>query len=516
MQDYSQAHLTQQLVYESARAHPERSALLFQGRGMSYDKLADSVARSRSYFGRIGVGPGDRVLLLLPDCPSFVIAFFGIIAAGGIPVPLSTSVDIEEAAGAVSVAQPIVIIVDERSAVRFKPLLLMEGVETVIIASWSAPAEFEREMQLCNADHSIIYAPDRLAYGLFSSGSTGAPKLIPHRHKDLLLAYDSYASPHVGYRYGDICLAVPKLHFGYGLGNNLAFPLRAGAAVILFPEAPNASVLIEAALAHAPTLFFSQPRALAELLGVNTTREAMGSVRLCVSAGEPLHNSLIDRWRALTGTDIYDSYGTTEVGHVFMVPTPGNHRPGSVGGPIAGCDIVLRDPEGRPTEETLGELWVRTPSAANCYWNNRAASEDVFQDGWVRTRDTFFRDEHGRFYPRGRVDDLIKLGCGKWVNPTDVEQLLTLVPGVSECVVLGTTGMDGLTVLKAILVYEGTNNQVHAAEMAASSVREKWPNEPERWLTKVEFTRCLPKTSTGKIKRSAVDGQTMTEFAYNC
>ncbi|MER8387068.1 AMP-binding protein [Mesorhizobium sp. M1380] len=510
-------HLTDYLIYRTAASQQHRVAIRYRQTELTYGALAESVSACGAWVRSLGFRPGQRAVLLLADCPSFVTAFFGILAAGGIAVPVSPSLSVEDAAAAVSLAGASLVLVD-RAQSRLAALKTLRDVSNLFLASAEDPSEFELSVDaFMGAPASLQHSPSDVAYGLLSSGSTGTPKIIPHKHVDPVVGFALYAAPVLKIGSDDITLSVAKLHFGYGLGSNLFFPLCAGASSVLISSPPSAHTVAAETTFHRPSLFFAQPRALSEISSYGAGAQAFRQVRACVSAGEPLHASIIRGWLDFCDGEILDSYGTTEVGHVFLAPRIGESKLGSVGKPISGCETEIRTPEGECSEPgTVGELWVRAPSAATGYWNDPAASSAIFQKGWVRTKDLFHKDKEGFYFLHGRVDDMLKLGCGIWVNPVEMEAIINGIEGVVESAVVGAASDDGLTSLKAYIVLrDGTAPHTLLSDIA-DQIRQKWPQEAERQLTLAEFVRHLPRTATGKLDRRGLGGMTMTEFAYKC
>ena len=163
-----------------------------------------------------------------------------------------------------------------------------------------------------------------------------------------------------------------------------------------------------------------------------------------------------------------------------------------------------------------GTRRARGPMVIPGYWNDPVRSEPSFRDGWFTTSDMFSVDEDGYYYIHGRADHLIKLGCGDWVNPTELENVLREHGAVDECAVVGAPDDAGLLVLKAVVVVgTGALSQALAAELS-DLIRHRWPLEPFKHLGLVEFAAGLPKTAAGKLDRSKLSPASITEFSYRC
>src|SRR5262249_8677914 len=177
------------------------------------------------------------------------------------------------------------------------------------------------------------------------------------------------------------------------------------------------------------------------------------SIRLCVSAAEVLSTEVFNRWSALTGHEIVEGLGSTEVSHIYLANRPDNKKPGAAGMRVPGYEIVLKDQDGRPTaagEE--GIMWVRGDSAMPLYWNRPdKTAETIRHEGWIYTGDRFLLDGDGFYFFGGRADDLIKV-WGQWVYPLEVELCLPAHPAVLECAVFGVELPDRRMTLKAAVV----------------------------------------------------------------
>ena len=222
-----------------------------------------------------------------------------------------------------------------------------------------------------------------------------------------------------------------------------------------------------------------------------------GRLRLSVSAGEALPAEIGRRWRELTGTDILDGVGSTEMLHIFLSNAPDNVEYGTSGVAVPGYGLRLVDPDGNDVpDDEVGELLVNGPSAADAYWNQRAKSRSTFEGQWTRTGDKYYRRPDGRYVYCGRTDDMFKVS-GQWVSPFEVEQALASHPSVLEAAVVPALDDEGLEKPKAFVVpaASATIDVAGLQEHVKNAVgMHKYP----RWIVVAED---LPKTATGKIQR---------------
>ncbi|MEO7096084.1 MAG: benzoate-CoA ligase family protein, partial [Polyangiales bacterium] len=340
---------------------------------------------------------------------------------------------------------------------------------------------------------------DDVAFWLYSSGSTGAPKAAIHLHSHLAQTAELYGKGVLGMTEDDVVFSAAKLFFAYGLGNALTFPLYVGATSVLLAERPTPAAVMRTLVDHEPTIFCGVPTLFASMLADRSLAAAKGSPRLrvSVSAGEALPRHTGMRWRDRFGTDILDGIGSTEMLHIFLSNRPGDIAYGTTGRPVPGYDLELRGDGGVPVPDgEEGALWVRGPSACIGYWADRARTLSTFHGPWTRTGDRYTRDADGRWTYGGRDDDMLKVG-GIWVSPFEVESALSAHPSVLECAVVGHDDSDGLTKPRAFVILKA-GERVAASELQAFVKAKLAPFKYPRW---VEFVDELPKTATGKIQR---------------
>ncbi|MBV9252046.1 MAG: benzoate-CoA ligase family protein [Acetobacteraceae bacterium] len=345
---------------------------------------------------------------------------------------------------------------------------------------------------------------DEVAFWLYSSGSTGAPKGVRHVHSSLRYTADTYSAKVLQIRPDDVMFSAAKLFFAYGLGNAMTFPMSVGAAAVLLPDRPAPEAVLATIHRTQPTLFGGVPTLYAALLANPRIGPGAGSqrLRLCISAGEALPADIGKRWHEMVGVHILDGIGSTEMLHIFLSNRPDDIRYGTTGKPVPGYEVRILDEHGRPVPDgENGELIVSGASAADGYWNQREKSRRTFRGEWTYTGDTYVRDHEGYYRYCGRSDDMMKVS-GIWVSPFEVEEALISHPAVLEAAVVGVQDRDGLTKPRAFVVLQQAAREQDpetVKELLKTHVKErigvwKYP----RW---VDFVDALPKTPTGKIQR---------------
>ena len=468
---------------------------------VSYGQLAERVNRcGNALRNAYGVGPGDRVVLLLHDGPAFFYAFYGAIKIGAVPVPINTlwktgdyRFVLRDSGARVLIAsealQPLVEAIARDDVPDLRHVLIVDRAGSFDrFLEGGAPA-----LEPAGTRH------DEPAFWLYSSGSTGTPKGCVHLQHDMVVCAELYAKAVLKIDERDRFFSVPKLFFAYGLGNGGYFPLAVGATSILWPGPPTPADVYAVIERHRPTLFFFVPTGFGMMLATAGAFD-LSSVRLAVSAGEALPAPLYRRFKERFGIDILDAIGSTEALHMFIANRPHAIRAGSSGLLLDGYDAMLLDEHKKAVAPgDVGDLYIRGEATCREYWNQPEKTANTIQDGWLRTGDKYTQDADGFYWYAGRGDDMLKVG-GLWVSPVEVEAALVAHEAVQECAVVGCEDADGLTKPYAFVVLRaGVDRTPTLAGDLQQFVRSKLAEyKRPRW---VEFRDELPKTATGKMQR---------------
>lgn len=486
------------------RAH--RTAYIDDRGRMTYGELEDRARRLAAALLEAGVRREERVLILMLDTCDWPVCFLGCLYAGVVPVPVNTLLTVDDYAFmlAHSRAQAALVSGALLPALSAAMAATPHEVATVLVSQPQAalPADacdmqdvLDRAMPLAAPAATMADEP---GFWLYSSGSTGRPKGAVHTHANLWWTAELYGKPVLGLSEQDICFSAAKLYFAYGLGNALTFPLSAGATVLLMAERPTPDAVFRRWVEHRPTVFFGAPTGYAAMLASPQLppRDAV-ALRMCSSAGEALPAEIAQRFKAHFGCDIIDGIGSTELLHIFLSNRPGDVRYGTTGRPVPGYDVELRADDGATVPDgEVGDLFIRGPSAALMYWNNREKTQGTFLGAWTRSGDKYVRDAQGYYTYCGRSDDMLKVS-GVYVSPFEVEATLMLHPAVLEAAVIGVEDADGLTKAKAFVVLK--DGLSATADDLRTFVKQRLA--PFKYPRFIEFLPELPKTATGKIQR---------------
>jgi 2-aminobenzoate-CoA ligase len=466
---------------------------------LSYSDLWTRVDRAGHTLRAAGVSPGDRVLLRLPNSAELVAAWLAVQKIGATAVTTSTELRARELAHIVSDAHPAICVVD--------PCFTAEVDRAGELLNWmpqiltSSELSCREEALESDVAAGTDHVPATIAY---TSGLDPEARGACHFPDQILAAADAYAGGVLRLTASDVIGGVVPLAFSYGLGALLVFPLRFGAAVVLdthfHPER-----LLSAVEAHRITVLFGTATCYRLLLRIPNVerRFDLKSLRICVSAGEPLEREVTIEWMRRTGVDLVDGFGTTEMFHVFLSSRPGAIVPGSVGVPVPGYEVRLVDehlvdvPTGTP-----GLLAVRGPTGCR-YWQDGGVQIAARHDGWRLTGDRLVKDRRLGYLFCGRADQLI-VSAGYNVSPAEVERVLLSHPAIEEAAVLGVPDPVRHRIVAAAIVARPRVRpsadfvpKLHAhvqTQLAAFKC-------PRRY----EIISALPRTLTGSIDRRALE-----------
>jgi benzoate-CoA ligase family protein len=469
---------------------------------VSHGDLLRLTCRVASRMRDAGIRREDRVLMVLDDTPAFPAVFLGAMRIGAVPIPSNFLLRPADLGYFLDDSYAVAAVVDASFLDKVRPLLADRPSVSLIVANGDAGDGHSLDDWMGDGDDDLDPVdthPEDMAFWLYSSGSTGRPKGVVHSHEDVWFTCEQYGGGVIGTTADDLHFSTTKMFHAYGLGNNLTFPLWSGATAIYLRGRPSPDQALARIRTHQPTLLFSVPTLFNMMLddpGFGGTD--FSSVRLGISAAEPLPPEVWRRFRDATGVEILDGIGSTEMLHIYCSNRAGEVRPGTSGVPVPGYAVEVRSEDGQvlgPGES--GELHVRGGSLMSSYWHQRTKTRRAISGEWFASGDRYHGDEDGFFTYEGRVDDMMKVG-GLWVSPIEIENRLLEHPSVVEAAVVGYADDAGLTRIRAFVISRGDTGDGLVDELQTwckdGLQRYQYPHD-------VQFVDDFPRTATGKIQR---------------
>jgi 2-aminobenzoate-CoA ligase len=479
-----------------AQGRGDRPCLLGESVRWTYADLEAQANRiAHVLVDDMGLVPGNRVLLRGANSPMLAACWFAVVKAGGIVVgsmPLLRAKELTQIIDKAEVSHALcdVRLAEELGLARSSCATLKHvehfhgaGLEALAAAK---PAQFE----------NVPTAADDTCLIAFTSGTTGTPKGTMHFHRDVMAACACWPAHVLRPGPQDVFIGSPPLAFTFGLGGLLLFPLAAGAASVLLEQA-TPDVLPAAIRGYRATICVSAPTAY-RAMAAHGVAPDFSSLRKCVSAGEALPAATRERWKNLTGIEIIDGIGATEMLHIFISHTEKDVKPGATGKPVPGYTACVVGDDLRPLPPgNVGRLAVKGPTG--CRYLADSRQREYVQGGWNVTGDAYLVDQDGWFVYQARVDDMIVSGGYNIAGP-EVESTLSRHPAVAECGVVGVPDEERGQCVKAFVVPRA------GVEPSAALAKElqdfvKQAIAPYKYPRAIEFVDALPRTETGKLQR---------------
>jgi benzoate-CoA ligase len=482
-------------------------AIRTQAGDRTYGEVAEEANRWGNALRELGVEMENRVLMSVLDSPEFASAFFGTIKSGAVPIPVNTNLKPQDYAYFLNDSRAKVALVSAPLADTFRQIRgELRFLQHLVVIGEAGPGE-QSYSELVGAARAQLSPADTnrddMSFWLYSSGTTGFPKGAVHLQHDMRYCVETYAKQVLGITGDDVTFSVGKLYFAYGLGNSLYFPFSVGGSTVHLAGPPAPGTLLPLVRHFRPTLYFSAPTSYAAMLAADPElweQADFSSVRLCISAGEPLSGSILERWKQRTGIDILDGIGSTEICHIFISNRVGDIRPDSTGTVVPGYEVKVVDEQGMllPDGE-VGTLLVKGDSTCAYYWNQHERTKRTLLGEWISTGDQYIRSPDGHLSYQGRADDMMKVG-GIWVSPTEVEATINRHPAVLECAVVGIVDEQRLIHPEAYVVLQPGRTETVELEV---ELREHVRTQIAHYKCPRDFrfVESLPKTATGKIQR---------------
>lgn len=527
-----------EMVLEVASRYPERAAIDFFARQLTYAELAEDMRRAAGALHQAGVRPGDRVALVMPNCPQHAVAVLGTMLLGAVVVehnPLAPSGELE---GEYARHGARVTIAWSKSLEKLTflgrghttfSMDLTTALPTASRLALKLPIKAAREKrdQLSSPrpgwarswtramrsatpwQGSCPSAMDDVALLIHTGGTTGVPKAAALTHANLMAnVEESITWVPVLHEGAEVFYCILPLFHAFGFTIGFLAGLRLGATVAMFPKFDTAMVL--AAQRRLPCTFFLGVPPMYErlLAAAESTNVDLSSIHFSLSGAMPLSVSLADQWEQATGGLMIEGYGMTEASPILLgSPLASSRARGALGIPFPSTQVKIVDPE-NPSREVpegeVGELIARGPQVFSGYWNQDDETAEVFtQDGWLRTGD-LVQVRDGFIYMADRRKEMIN-SSGFNVYPSQVEEAVRSMPGVLDVAAVGVpAGESGEDVVAAVVLEAG-------ASVTLTDLR-KWAEKslahyalPRQIVVMTE----LPRSQLGKVMRKKVREQIM-------
>ncbi len=506
------------IVDVRARTQPDALALRMlspDGRDAtdhSFADLRDSSMRMGHVLADLGVGKGDRVFVMLPRVIGWYDTVLGAIRLGAIPMPGTTQLKgkdivyrINRAGATVAVTDPdgaAVIQAVREECPTLQHLLVVGGEADGWIDGDAAQAAASTDPLptdiTASADPMLIY---------FTSGTTGNPKMVLHTHASYGIGHQITARFWQDLGPGDVFWGVSDTGWAKAAWSKLFGQWAMGATVVAWNAQgkPDFEQMLRMITDHGVTVFCAPPTIYRNLVTLDLSGHDFSALRHCLAAGEALNPDTFNAWKAATGTEIHDGYGQTETVNLLANYPCMPKKPGSLGKPTPGFDVVVVDADGRPLPPgNEGQIAVRVKPERPVglfveYWQDEEATAAAHVGDHYLTGDRAHVDTDGYFWFVSRDDDVI-ISAGYRIGPFEVESVIIEHPAVQEVACIGVPDDERGQVVKAFVVLTpGTTATPELAEEIKAHVKAN--TAPYKYPRQIEFITDLPKTVSGKVRR---------------
>jgi benzoate-CoA ligase family protein len=486
---------------------------------ITYAKLTAEVARYAAALAGLGLVPEQRLLLFGTDSLDYVTLWLASVQLGAVPVVISDLYKAKDLAYFLTDTAVQFLFIDAEQLPKLFDIAgeLPSTLKTILVRgdvpvdhAARLPGRTVVALQSALEKGGPAVAPyqrhaNDVAYMFYSGGTTGTAKGITHLAHDFVLVTARHGH-FWEYSADDVVFATSKKYFTHGLWPGLLIPLFWGATIVLDRRPPTPEVVLAALSERKVTKLITVPTVLKNMIEVMMKAKQpmrFPALSLVISASEKMPPEMFERFYELTGVELLDSIGSSEITYEWIANRPKVFKRGSLGKPVFGCTIRLIDADGDDVTEpnVPGEAWVKSPTACFYYWRKYDKSRETFAGEWARTGDNLCFDEDGFFWFSGRNNDLFKVK-GLWVSPIDIEAALTRHPAVREAAVVSFEDENGLTKPRAFVVLrDGFAESPDLIEELKAAVA---PLGSYKIPESFRFIDQLPRTTLMKIDRKVL------------
>jgi long-chain acyl-CoA synthetase len=487
------------LLTESAARSPDAPAVRLGEAGLSYAELDERSARLATLLAEKGIQPGDRVGVMLPNVLEFPVAYYGVLRAGGVVVPMNVLLKRREIAFYLEDSGTKLLLAWHDFATEAREGAADEGAELVEVEPASFAALLaEREP----APGLVETAEDDTAVILYTSGTTGKPKGAELTHANLARNADVSSRTTCEIAAGDVVFGGLPLFHSFGQTVAMNASLRVGACLTLVPKFDPGEALATMQRDRV-THFYGVPTMFGALLH-HPERQSFNTsaLRTCITGGASMPVEVLRGFEEAFGAVVLEGYGLSETSPVACSNHPDRERkPGSIGTPIEGVEMKVVDEDDEEVAQgDVGEIVIRGHNVMKGYWQRPDATAEAMRGGWFHSGDMARVDEDGYFYIVDRKKDLIIRG-GYNVYPREVEEVLYEHPKIREAAVVGVPHDEwGEEIGAAVVLHEG---EELSGEEVSAYVKERIA--AYKYPRVVWFIDDLPKGPTGKILKREIE-----------
>src|SRR5579862_8517676 len=494
---------------ESVQKHSEKVALFWGDTRFMYSELS-----SRSLFvsgilrKQFQVSPGDRVALLLKNCPEFIPSLFGIFQSGAVAVPINNFLKPDEISYILNDAGIDTIITDTELSAHFqllktkRPALKLMNAQNMLASFPTPPGGIRFDTELLK---NPLRKESDLAVLIYTSGTTGRPKGAMLSHGNLLHNVESCR--HCLHTVEDDRFAVllPMFH-SYMLTVGILLPLLVGGSIVIVKSLHPVRNLIEEIYTKRPTILPAFPQFYRSL--VNAELPGKLPLRICISGSAPLPGQVLKEFEERFRIPLIEGYGLSEASPVVAKnPLDGTHKAGSIGVPIPNVEVSVQDDAGKMLgPQEIGEICVRGGNVMMGYWNQLEETARAFRNEWLLTGDLGYRDEDGYYFITDRKKDMLLVN-GNNVYPREIEEVIYQFPNVKETAVVGQA--DARRGEQAIAFVVPNEGAAVDSEALLKFVRSKLADY--KVPRQVIISPALPRNATGKILKTELRKQLATK-----
>ena len=504
------SELIHHFLEESASRYPDKIALIHEGQRVPYRELNSLACRFSGCLREYGLGPGDRVVLLLENCLEYVISYYGLLKIGAVAVPLSPDLKSDTIQYLLGELEPKAVVASARAGKSLKEIDLGADQVRVLILKGAVKPWEARSVKIISWEDSVAgaekagggapFGDGALSSIIYTSGSTGRPKGVVLSHRNIVANTRAICS-YLELTADDIQMVV--LPFFYVMGKSLLnTQVAVGGTVVLNNKFAFPAAVLQEMISEHVTGFAGVPSTYAYLLHRSPLARLsvnLSALRFCAQAGGHMARELKEGLRrALPDhTKIYVMYGATEASArlTYLDPRRYLEKMDSIGCPIPGVSLRIVSPWGDEVPvRQIGELLATGPNIMQGYWKDQAATDQILKDKWYYTGDLAYQDEEGFYYVVGRKDYQVKVG-GHRVNPQEVEDIILDSGLLVEAIVLGVPDTLLGNKIVALAVPRVENNKNPLIEYCHQKLpKYKVPSE-------IRLVKKLPKNAAGKVDR---------------